>query len=365
MKKKKFLTIFPLTENVHLTKDVGMIPYVLYKEFGYESTIATYKNNNTNYIKNEIPGVNFIFISKIFKSENLNVLIFILMNFWKFDIVQFYDISVTKMFFGIVCKILNFGKSKIFIKLDANILIMDRSIWGKEKISLYKLLSKFIDVISVESTQIFNFLSKEIKLNNIYLLPNGYLPNASKSIVKKENIFIAVGIFGLERKAHHLAVNAFKSFCGENDNWNLILIGPIINDFENYFENFINKNPHLKNKIIFTGNIKDRKIINEYYQKAKVLLLTSKADGEGFPLVFPEAISNSCLIISSELHCANDVTDFGKFGAVFKQSDEYDLFKKMIKVINNTDVIHTNDYFQFKEKFNWVNLLNEINSKLK
>ena len=50
MKKKKFLTIFPLTENVHLTKDVVMIPYVLYKEFGYESTIATYKNNNTNYI---------------------------------------------------------------------------------------------------------------------------------------------------------------------------------------------------------------------------------------------------------------------------------------------------------------------------
>lgn len=363
MKNKKFLTIFPLTENVHLTKDVGMIPYVLYKEFGYESTIATYKNNNTNYIKNEIPGVNFIFISKIFKSENLNVLIFILMNFWKFDIVQFYHISVTKMFFGIVCKILNFGKSKIFIKLDANILIMDRSIWGKEKISLYKLLSKFIDVISVESTQIFNFLSKEIKLNNIYLLPNGYLPNASKSIVKKENIFIAVGRFGDENKAHHLVINAFKLFCEENINWNLILIGPIINNFDIFIKKFINENPHLKDKIIFTGIINSREKMMEYYQRAKIFVLTSKS--EGFPLVFPEAISNSCLIISSELHCANDVTDIGKFGAVFKQSDEYDLFKKMIKVINNTDVIHTNDYFQFKEKFNWVNLLNEINSKLK
>lgn len=40
-KKLVFATFFPGCLNVHLTKDVGMIPYVLYRDFGYDSYYTT------------------------------------------------------------------------------------------------------------------------------------------------------------------------------------------------------------------------------------------------------------------------------------------------------------------------------------
>ena len=365
MKKNKFLTIFPLTENIHLTKDVGQIPFVFNKEFNFESTIATYKNDNINYIQNDIPGVKFIFINKIFKSENLNILFFILFNFWKFNIIQFYHISITKMLIGILYKILFFGKSKVFIKMDANSLLLEDSTWNFIRTNLYRILTKFINVISVENTIFYKFLLNKIKLNNIFLLPNGYLPvqEEHRKIYEKSNIFISVGRLGDENKAHHIAIKAFKLFYDENKNWKLILIGPIANDFLSYYNKFLKENPQLNDKIILTGSINNREKINEYYRKAKILLLTSIS--EGFPLVFAEAISNSCLIISSELPCAYDVTNNATFGAIFKQLDEKDLFEKMKDVEKKTDVIYTNDYLVFKNRYNWINLLKEIYLKLK
>ena len=46
---KKFVTIFPSTENVHLLKDVGAIPYTFCKHLGYESTLVCIKNGEYPY----------------------------------------------------------------------------------------------------------------------------------------------------------------------------------------------------------------------------------------------------------------------------------------------------------------------------
>ena len=89
----KFLTIFPNAENVHLIKDVGMIPYTLHREYGYDSTIASYKNGVYPYYETEVKGITQVFISKKFNNEILNVCWFILMNFRKYDILQCYHIS--------------------------------------------------------------------------------------------------------------------------------------------------------------------------------------------------------------------------------------------------------------------------------
>src|SRR6476620_5530988 len=80
---KKFLTLFPYTENVHLIKDVGMIPYVLHKEYGYESTIASFQNGEYPYLEDDVKGLKQTFIKKIFKKDKFNVYWFILTNFRK------------------------------------------------------------------------------------------------------------------------------------------------------------------------------------------------------------------------------------------------------------------------------------------
>ena len=37
---KTFVTIFEKLQNVHLTKDVGQIPYFMYKKSGYKSILV-------------------------------------------------------------------------------------------------------------------------------------------------------------------------------------------------------------------------------------------------------------------------------------------------------------------------------------
>ncbi len=45
---KNFVTIFPRSENVHLTKDVGAIPYTFHRHLGYDSTVVS-DDNSTDH----------------------------------------------------------------------------------------------------------------------------------------------------------------------------------------------------------------------------------------------------------------------------------------------------------------------------
>ena len=54
----RFVTLFLKTENVHLLKDVGMIPYHLYKDHDLDCSVACYKNSEEyTYADNEVKGL--------------------------------------------------------------------------------------------------------------------------------------------------------------------------------------------------------------------------------------------------------------------------------------------------------------------
>ena len=62
----RFLTVFPLLENVHLIKDVGMIPFVLHRDFGYDSTILSFDDaKGLNHLENEVKGLKKRLIKKL------------------------------------------------------------------------------------------------------------------------------------------------------------------------------------------------------------------------------------------------------------------------------------------------------------
>ncbi len=84
----KFLTIFLPCENVHLIKDVGMLPYVLHNEHSVDSTIASYKNGQYEYIETEVKGLKQVFIQKAFNSDLFNIIYFLLKNHKKFQLTQ-------------------------------------------------------------------------------------------------------------------------------------------------------------------------------------------------------------------------------------------------------------------------------------
>lgn len=335
----RFLTVFPNTENVHLIKDVGMIPYILYKEFNYDSTIASYKNGEYPYINTDVKGLKQVFIPQTFKFEILNVCLFIFRNFRKYDVLQCYHISkqsIVYLIFFKLLKTITFTKSLTYIKLD----IDEREV-SKGFSKKVRLVLKYINILSVETKKMTNYMNKNNILGKeVAYIPNGFYHNKERENVNfkdKENLIITVGRIGNFQKDNELLLEGFKDFAAQNSNWRLELIGPIEDGFNSYIENYFQENPSLISRVTFVGNISDRNLLQQKYKKAKIFVLTSP--WESFGIVLVEAISKGCFLITTNFSSAHDITDNQKYGLLFESGDNKRLTELMLKVTGDSDLM--------------------------
>lgn len=365
---KRFLTIFPVAENVHLIKDVGMLPFILHKEFGYSSTIASYKNGEYPYLETEVKGLKQVFISKKFKNPIFDVLWFLLLNFRKYDIVQCYHFERPSLWYLVFFKFLKkltFSESFTYLKLDA----VDKI----KKIKLNKenvFLVKNIDLISVETIGIYDSLNKNNTLHKkVQYIPNGFYDKDNFEVIdfeSKSNVIITVGRIGDPNKNNEILLEAFQEFSVLNNDWKLELIGPIQDGFQTYIDEYFEKYPNLIHRVVFTGAITDRNLLENKYKSAKVFVLTSKS--EAFPLVFLEAIKAGCTIISSKLTSAYDITSNEKYGSLFPIGDFHALAKKIEVTVNNSEKLKQ-DCKQIQkfayENYSWNKIAIKINGLIK
>lgn len=354
--EKRFLTLFPLCENVHLTKDVGMIPYVLFKEMGYQSTIASFKNGDYPYLNKEVAGLCQKFIPRKFNNNILNVLSFILREYKNHDILQCYHLKMESVFYLMIFKFLkwiSFQKSTTFLKLDANnsILTFKKSAW--KNITLWP-----VDIISSEVLEIQNYLNKNNILGrNISYLPNGFYKITDDIQIKyenKKNLIITVGRIGSPEKNNELLLKGFELFVHQNLNYHLEFVGETTEDFKKLTTNLIERNPALNGRISFSGLIQDKAALKYKYEEAKIFVLCS--DYEGFPLVFLEALNGGCTIITTPVSSANDITKNGEIGTIIPFDDIHALSNALIEITQNKFKMKQN--FEqgrklLKTQFNW------------
>lgn len=92
---KKFNCIFPGLYNYILTKDVGMIPYVLSEK--YDSIITTYDNDNYTYMENILNSDNLeINYLENTGNERRDVTRYIKSNAGDIDFIEFYHLRDRK-----------------------------------------------------------------------------------------------------------------------------------------------------------------------------------------------------------------------------------------------------------------------------
>ncbi|WP_316832386.1 glycosyltransferase family 4 protein [Pedobacter aquatilis] len=365
---EKFLTLFPNAENVHLTKDVGMIPFVLNREYKYDASIACFENGDYPYLTTDVNGLKQIFIKQIFKSELLNVGWFLIRNFRKFNVLQCYHISKNSIFYLLLFKILHLisiSKSSTYLKFD-----LDDSIKSKKLSRMSIFLLKRIDLLSVETKDLCDYLNTKALFNGrVKYVPNGYFDSKARNVIEfnsKDDTIITVGRIGSEQKNNELLLEAFKVFSRENENWKLELIGPIEKNFQPYIKVFFEENPSLVSRVFFIGNISDREILQAKYDKAKIFILTSR--WEGFPLVFLEAIKSGCSLISPRFSCAIDVTDNEAYGSLFSRDENPRLLaNRILDLVNDSNKLET-DCLKIQEfaqkKFSWLKICAHINMLL-
>ena len=368
----RFLTVFLPCENIHLTKDVGMIPYMFHKKYNYNSTIASYKNGEYPYLNTEVKGLNQVFIQRRFKSDFLNSVYFILKNFKQYDVIQLYHFSFKNLFILYLFKLLNFNNAKVrvYLKMDQNDNVKNIKI-SKFRNWQYKFLLNKIDLISLETELLYRFTQKTQFLNGkIKLIPNGFYDNEVKpnlKVIKKENYILTVGLIGDKNKSNEILLEAFALLPEEYGDWKLQLAGKVIPEFSSYLENYFARFPQLKGRIEFLGFISDKSVLDTLYEKAKIFVLTSKA--ESFGIVFLEAIKFGCTLVSSAITPAYDVTHNERYGKLFEIDNVEDLVLKLKMVIENLDINENYNpsiiqNFAYS-KFYWPQIISRIKQDLK
>lgn len=362
-----FVTLYPETENFHLTKDVGMIPYILHKKFNLDARVACYKNGEYPYISNLVEGLKLDFIPKDTGDAFIDASEYLKENAEKIDVLNLYHFMDRSLEWAKLYKTLN-PKGKIFLKLDANEWFIKQFDINHTNINGSHSILKECSIISVETLELYEYLNKKWPLTIEYL-PNGFYDFDIRKQInyeEKENIICTVGRIGHYHKANEVLLEAFKTASSGIPDWKLKLIGPIEKTFEAYITKYFETNPHLLEKVIFTGEIADKEALNAEYQKAKIFCMTSRL--ESFGLVFAEAASNGCFIITSDIISARDVTGNGKYGDIFRKDDIVQLSDILIKACQDEARLASictsiQDYAY--ENFYWVDICSKIYALIK
>lgn len=352
---KKFTLFFSWINNSHLTKDVGLIPFVMQKYCGYKSSILIPKTDN------EYPDAKKYL-------DNLQI------NFYESneDIAMYLQDVDVLMLIGIYefnLPVINYYRSikpegKIYLKLDASMYWMQNlnQVMNEDVIDILKKC----DLITAESKKVSSYINSVWGLNVKYYT-NGYyeyFEDENISYEDKENIIMFAGVIGSQVKANHILLEAFKNVENKIGNWKLVLAGNVEEEFLPYLNNYLNENPSIKDKIILPGRLEKPKL-KKLYQKAKVFCLTSVS--EGSPNVLPEAIYNGCYFVSTDVGCVFEVIENGKYGSVFPINDIKSLENILALLCNDEDKLKENceqSQKYARENLNWIDICKEIKKEL-
>ena len=380
--KPTFVTVFTETENFHLVKDVGQLPYFMYKTEGYDATLISYQNNvEYPFIDQEVNGLklNFIPNKGRFLYFELGVLYYLFNHSKSIAVLNLFHFKKDHILYLLIYKLVN-PKGKAYIKLDMDILFFKNynaflfSNYALKNFILKALTSwifKLTDLFSVETDQAKDYLLNvypELQ-NKLICIPNGvdnlYLDKEIpiKAFQEKENIILTVGRIGTEQKNTELLLDALK--ITDLKDWKVYILGPIEESFKKYIADFYKEYPQLENKVIFTGNITDRKELFDWYNRSKIFCLSSRY--EGFPIAFPEALYFGNYLISSPVSSAEHITSKGKYGTVAR-ADAHE-FSKAIQNSIEPGFLSSQRYEEIrrfsKDNFTWPGIVKKLADQIK
>jgi len=344
---------------------VFLVPYHINKLYGFDVSIVysqtiTNKNFSMTYrgIKLKPLGKKILRITYINFIKNFLFLIYLIINARKIDILCLFNLYPFTMIFSIIYKILN-PKGFLYVKADMGPQSIEYHLLRSQGIKkgLVKRFVKLTNLFTIESKlgcrlmkhvvgkesedkiqwMMDFFDEKEFEKTDIKI----------KDITQKENIILIVGRLGSREKNTEMILKAASKV--DFKKWKLMLIGPVEENktinFAKIIDQFYSDYPRLKNKVIFTGPIYNKKELWEYYNKSKVFLLTSR--WESFGIVLVEALKFRNYIISTDVGGATDIINMG-YGEFIPQEDETYLSKVIQRLIDNEDYIKK-EY----EKISW------------
>jgi glycosyltransferase involved in cell wall biosynthesis len=377
-----------------------MIPFILHRDYDYDSSIISYKNGDYPYAETDVQGLKTRFMKKIWYNlfehgtarifprkgivnrivepvcTALDTLPWLLRYGKKVDVLQVYHLKDETVLIGFLYKIIN-PKGVLYMKLDLHPNIMDA--YKKDPESFEKKAPlpyravKF-DLITVESRQLYDFIRTKHRffrenVKSLYYLPNGInlsqLPQHVLEINKREDVILHAGRLGNINKGTEIVLEVFSKVAGDFPTWKLILIGDMEEQFVPKLNAFMHDHANIKDRIINPGFLKTRKELFEIYGKSKIFIFPSKP--ESFGLVVLEAASMGMAFLGSDIPSTRDMTDDGRLGYLCPVDDVRCFERSLRHMMSNQDELieKTGELTEFTRlRFDWTDICNHLQQKI-
>ncbi|MBT2562807.1 glycosyltransferase [Pedobacter sp. ISL-68] len=339
---------------------------------------------NYPYLKTEVPGLKLHFLPNEGRGKffERSIYAYIRQHAKEIEILNLFHFSSENIFYAIVYKFFH-PHGKIYLKLDIDIdfhknqasIFNSAGILGKVKSWGYQqmllpLFFRMVKLISAESIDGYHYFKDRYRVpeKKMAMIPNGAdldrlfaLTKGVKSFVEKENILLSVGRIGDAQKNNELLLEAIPKLSAPN--WKFYFVGPIEPEFKGYINKYFENYPHLKDQVIFTGNISDPAQLYGIYNRSKLFCLSSL--WEGFPLAAVEAACyGNVLVLHNKIKAFGTLTDHGKNGLSFNQDNITEVLAAILSDDELQQKMHQNALIYSHEQFSWHNSVKKIDTIL-
>ncbi|MDR0311292.1 MAG: glycosyltransferase [Acidobacteriota bacterium] len=333
-------TTNPIWINAHLLKGIGLSVYLLAKEFGARPTMLFGTKPEDYPFLSVLPDLKMEYLEHdremAYAEYVKQYYSHMLKKFTRMDALIFYGMyPATLLYLNSYRKFRPDGK--VYCMLDMNSDWMKRIPWDAVDIRKF---GEQCDVLATSCRYLRDELNRNPKVNfPCRWLPNAFYNPTDIEIIAdsnyKENVILTVGRIGTWQKNSEELLIAFAGVSNKLKDWILKLAGPIEPKFNDFIEKYFHARPELRSSVIFTGEITDKSKLYDEYAKAKIFILTSRV--EAAPNVCVEALHHGCKFITSNIDPADDITNYGELGVIYKSGDINALSDALVKLCSNSD----------------------------
>ena len=377
----KFVTLFPPAQNIHIAKDVGMIPCLMAREQGFDSTLVCFsRSEDMPYLTELAKPLKIHSIAQnagyhVYRWPAQEVIRYLLCNAKSIDVLHMFHLNRETIIQSLVYKLLN-NKGVVYIKLDYSSYCVgdERKCVLTNLNNYFKYLFRVLfirlipNLMTIETSTAYEYFIKAYpsSAQKLKIMPNGidtyFLErnNFKRCYCKKENLIISVGRIGSYEKNSEMLLTSISML--DIKDWYFAFIGPIDIEFRNKLALLLLRMPELKDRIILTGNIESRVELYSWYARAKVFCLTSRR--ESFSLAMIDALYFGCYIVTTPVDSAADITGNGSLGSIVRSDTELCevLHKIIVNEIDTEDKMH--NIYEHSRKFCWSSICSDLASWL-
>ncbi len=375
----RWVSYFPEIHNVHLTKDVGLLPYYMQEVCGFDAALlGRFPEKEYPALQGEVHGLEIIQLEDLGSISFLEkaAMEYIKKEAKSIDVLQLSHLSRHTVLYGLLYKRHN-PAGQLYLKLDAyNDDLRTRKKYARSRLKnailnrLEKRFFKFLDLVSIENRPGYSIALEtypEWDGKLIYLPPGAndrFLQKHFPKPVPKENMIVSVGRIGSPEKNYELLIRALPLL--KLDDWKMVIIGPVTKTFQEGWDEAKVKHPELAARIELLGSITDRKELYSYYQRSKVFFLPSRV--ESFGIAFAEALYFGNLLAGhSGMYAFGDLSENGAFGMYYDDNDPDSFADSLHRAMNfaseENDIAETIRNFAERE-FHWTGLAGKLHSEL-